>query len=454
MGTHRVKKGLDLPIAGAPAQTAEPARRVTRVAVLAEDFVGMKPRVFVNAGDDVKRGDPLFEDRKTPGVIHTAPGAGRVEAINRGAKRALQSVVVTLADDETDDTEHHRRFEAHRDGAADRDRDSVEALLVESGLWTSLRTRPFSRVPSLGTKPRSIFVTATDSNPLAPDPVVALQGRESDFERGLTVLKKLTDGPVWLCRAPNAAIDAGNSGATVEEFSGKHPSGTVGYHIHVLDPVYRGKEVWHVGYADVVRIGKTFEAGVLDVARTIAIAGPVVTKPRLLTTRVGAAIDELVDGELDGDDVRVISGSVLNGRRASGPIHGYLGAYHLQVSALAEGREREFLGWLAPGLDKFSALPVFVSKLFGKKSFAFTTTTNGSKRAMVPIGAYERVMPMDLMPTHLLRALSIKDLEWAEELGVLELDEEDLALCTFVDPGKTDFGVYLRDVLDQIRAEG
>jgi Na+-transporting NADH:ubiquinone oxidoreductase subunit A len=451
MVVHRSKKGLDLPVAGVPDPSQAEHKPVRRVALLGADFVGAKPRPRVQEGDRVRRGELIFEDAKNPGVLFVAPGGGRVAAVHRGAKRALQSVVIELDEDEDD---AKRTFDTFANGAADRDADSVRALLIESGLWTTLRTRPYSRVPIPGAKPRSIFVTATDTNPLAVDPAVALEGREDDLVRGLAVLKKLTDGPVRLCRRAGSAIEPGDSGATVEEFRGPHPSGTVGYHIHVLDPVYRGKEVWHLTYADVVRIGRTFATGVLDVDRVVALGGPVVKTPRLLKTRVGASIDELVEGELEGDDLRVISGSVLSGRRARGEVHGYLGAYHLQISALAEGRERELLGWLRPGLNKFSALPVFVSKLMGSKPFAFTTTTNGSRRAMVPIGAYERVVPMDLMPTHLLRALCIKDLEWAEELGVLELDEEDLSLCTFVDPGKTDFAVYLRDVLDQIHAEG
>ncbi len=454
MARHHVRKGLDIPIEGVPAQEISPAPPVRQVAVLAADFVGMKPKILVEGGDTVKRGDPLFEDRKTPGVLHVAPGAGRVMGVHRGEKRAFLSIVIELADGEAQDPSLHRRFEAYRDGAADQDRDRARALLVESGLWTALRTRPFSRVPTVDSIPKSIFVTATDTNPLAADPEVTLADRPEDLERGLRVLALLTDGPVRLCRAPGAKIEPGNSGAQVEEFGGRHPAGTAGFHIHTLDPVYRGKEVWHLSYADTVRIGKSFATGTLDVERTIALAGPPVKSPRLLKTRVGASVDALVSGELAHGGCRTISGSVLSGRTASGPITGYLGAYHLQLSVLEEANDRQFLGWLTPGAHKFSVMPVFLSKLLGKKTFRFTTTTNGSRRAMVPIGAYERVMPMDLMPTHLLRALSIGDLEWAEELGVLELDEEDLALCTFVDPGKTDFVNNLRSVLNRIHEEG
>ncbi|MEM7675314.1 MAG: Na(+)-translocating NADH-quinone reductase subunit A, partial [Myxococcota bacterium] len=377
---------------------------------------------------------------------HVSPAAGEVIAVNRGAKRALMSVVIDVKGD--DDTSNHREFSKKAKTAED-----IRNLLKESGLWTALRTRPFSRVPDLESTPKSIFVTATDSNPLAPDPAVVLADRKEDFERGLAALGKLTEGPVYLCRAPGAAIEPGSSGAVVEEFGGKHPSGTVGYHIHVLDPVYRAKEVWHIGYQDVARIGATLKSGRLDVRRTVSLAGPAVKSPQLVSTRCGASVDELVADQVQGA-ARVISGSVFNGQVASGDFEGYLGAYANQVTVLEEGDQREFMGWLVPGIERFSVLPVFLSKLMPGKKFRFTTTTNGSPRAMVPIGMYEKVMPMDIMPTHMLRALCVQDVEWAEELGVLELDEEDLALCTFVDPGKQDFGVYLRSVLEKIQKEG
>ena len=239
-----------------------------------------------------------------------------------------------------------------------------------------------------------------------------------------------------------------------EEFDGPHPSGTVGFHIHTLDPVDRNKTVWYVGYQDVIAIGVLFSTGNLDLERVVSLAGPVVTRPRQIRTRVGASLDEMVDGELEGGDNRVISGSVFAGRAASGEALGYLGRYHHQVSVIGEGRERRFLGWLAPGVDMFSVKPAFVSRLIPNKRFSFTTSTNGSPRAIVPIGSYEKVMPMDLLPTFLLRALVMHDVERAEQLGCLELEEEDVALLSFVDPGKADYGVHLREVLTTIEKEG
>lgn len=403
--------------------------------------------MVANEGDRVRLGQSLFEDRTIEGVAFTAPAAGRIAAIHRGAKRAFLSLVIEC------EGEDATEFASYSPAAGDR-RESATALLLESGLWTALRTRPFSRTPAPGSVPHSIFVTAVDSHPLAPPPEKAIEGREAAFERGLSVLAKLTDGAVHLCVGRGSAIRAGDSGAKLSEFAGKHPHGTVGYHIHVLDPVYRQKTVWHLGYPDVLRIGHLFGTGELDLSQLISLAGPMVKSPRLLRTRLGADTASLVRDELTDGEARVISGSVLSGQRAMGEVFGYLGRFARQVSVIAEGRQRELLGWTMPGLNKFSTVPAFLSALMPGKRFDLTSTTHGSRRAMVPIGMYERVMPMDLMPTHLLRAITVGDLEWAEELGVLELDEEDVSLCTFVDPGKNDFGPALRRTLDQIQKEG
>lgn len=442
-----VSKGLDLPLSGAPEQVVSPAKKAALLGVLPGNHRGLNPRLLVEPGQTVALGQPLLADRKRPQITVVSPASGRVTAVNRGARRALLSVVI-----ERDDSISPVTFASYSAKAGD-SAEGVRALLLESGLWTALRTRPFTSVPDPDAKPRSIFVTALDTNPLAPRLEVALAGREADFERGLAVLKLLTDGPVYLCRAPGSSLGPGSSGATVAEFAGKHPAGTVGFHIHTLDPVARDRSVWHVGAQDVARIGHLFATGTLDTSVVVALGGPCVQRPRLLRTTLGAHVGALVDGELAGGDVRVISGSVLNGERCTDDVLGFLGRFHQQVSVLPEATERRFLGWLEPGARAFSVVPAFLSALLPKKSYRFDTDLNGGIRAMVPIGAYERVMPMDLMPTHLLRAIAVGDVEWAEELGVLELDEEDVALCSFVCPGKYDFGSALRRTLDTIEAE-
>ena len=457
MGLHRVRKGLNIPIVGAPEQVIDRARPVRQVAVIAGDFVGLRPAMRVAVGDDVERGQVLFEDKRLPGVRYTAPSAGTVAAIHRAQRRALQSVVIDVSRAEYEGrTPTEVRFSAfsgrHPSGMSS---DDIAELLTESGLWVALRARPFGRVADPSTRPHSIFVTAVDSQPLAPSVDVLMEGGSAPFERGLAALTRLTEGPVFVCTAARSTMRVPDiDRVRHEEFSGPHPAGTCGFHIHTLDPVSRGKVVWHVSAQDVLAVGRLFETGQLDVTRVVSLAGPVVRRPRLLRTRLGASADELVSDELEGEDTRVVSGSVLAGRAATGEVYGFLGRYHQQVSALAEGREREFMGWLSAGFSKFSAIPTFVSRWIPGRRFKMTTSRNGSRRAIVPIGMFEKVMPFDILPTALMRALIMRDVERAEELGCLELNEEDVALCTFVCTGKNDYGPLLRDVLDVIERDG
>lgn len=456
MAVHKIKKGLNLPISGLPEQKIENARTPSHVACLAADFLGLKATMHVKPGDEVRRGQLLFEDKKMPGVRYTAMASGKVVAVNRGERRALQSVVIALDEDERRGKAGAIRFASDTGKhPAELTGAQVKELLVESGLWIALRARPFSKVADPGQQPRSIFVTATDTSPLAADPAVVMAGDEEAFERGLVAVSKLTDGKVYVCASRGSRLTLPEvARVQKEEFEGPHPAGTVGLHIHLLDPVDRHKLVWHLGYQDVIAIGKLFTNGELDVSRVIALAGPAVKRPRLLRARLGAATDPLVDGELEDGDLRVLSGSVLSGRRATGDVLGYLGRYHQQISVIREGREREFLGWLAPGLGKFSMVRAFAAGFLPQKKLGLTSTTNGSDRAMVPIGMYEKVFPMDILPSFLLRSILVGDVERAEQLGVLELDEEDLALCSFVCPGKHDYGSHLRDALTTIEKEG
>ncbi len=445
-----IKQGLDLPISGAPEQHIEPAKFVRHVALIGDDYIGMKPTMLVSEGDVVRQGQPVFEDKKIEGVVYTAPASGKVVAVNRGAKRKFESLVIEIDGD--------NRVEY--DGVSGKDPaslgcDGVTRALVQSGLWTGLRTRPFGKIPTPSTKPNSIFVTAIDTNPLSADPTVALAGRKEQFSLGLIALKQLTEGKVYVCKAEGSDIPGSSTaGIQVEAFSGPHPAGLAGTHIHFLDPVSPKKTVWYINYQDVCAIGTLLQTGTLDTRRVISLAGPMVKHPRLLETRLGVDIAELTDGELGNSLVpRIISGSVLCGRAASGNYR-FLGRYHNQVSVIAEGNQREFLGWQGPGIDKFSVTRVYASAGMPGKKFAMTTTTHGSERAMVPLGTYEKVMPLDILPTQLLRSLIYRDTDEAQMLGVLELEEEDLALCTFVCPGKYEYSSLLRQSLTTIEREG
>lgn len=444
-----IKKGLDLPLQGAPAQTLADGARIRSVAALGTDVHGLRPSMAVSVGERVRLGQPLFVDKRNPDVPFTAPGSGEIVAIHRGARRALQSVVIRL---DGDDAETFPS--ATGDRLATLGRDAVRDNLVESGLWTAFRTRPMSRIPKPGEKPAALFVTAIDTNPLAADPAVVIGEAATAFADGLNAIAQLTDGHVYLCTAPDSGIDCPAIGQFRHaEFTGPHPAGLVGTHIHFLEPVGAKKTVWHLGYQDVIAIGELFTNGRLPVRRVIALGGPMVREPRLLRTRVGASTADLLIGEVGAGPLRVIAGSVLSGHRASGPL-AWLGRYHNQLSVLAEGGDREFLAWAKPGRHKYSVERAFAGRLFGRREFRMTTTQNGSPRAMVSIGTFEKIMPLDILPTPLLKALLVEDTERAKALGCLELDEEDLALCSFACNGKYEYGPYLRMNLDEIEANG
>ena len=445
----KISRGLDLPLGGAPEQAVSASSPMRAVAVNGADYIGMKPTMAVREGDRVKRGDLLFSCKKTEGVLYTAPAAGTVAAINRGAKRALQSVVIEVDGDDAVD------FGAHSaDAARALSRDAVRETLVQSGQWTALRTRPYSKVPAVDHQPAAIFVTAMDTHPLAADPAVVISEHREAFVLGLDVLAGQCDGPTFLCTAPGADIpNATAASVRREEFAGPHPAGLVGTHIHFLFGASQAQPVWTIGYQDVIAIGRLFLDGKLFSERVIALSGPQVDQPRLLRVCLGADLEALCAGQLHAGDNRIISGSVLGGRRVGGAT-AYLGRYHTQVSVLKEGRDRDFLGWLSPGARRHSVMGIYLSSFFGSRALPMTTNTNGSERAMVPVGSYERVMPLDILPTQLLRALIVGDTEAAKALGCLELDEEDLALCTYVCPGKYEYGPILRNNLSRIEKEG
>lgn len=444
----KIKKGLDLPIKGSPQQDIQDGNTVTRVAILGEEYIGMRPTMHVQEGDKVKKGQVLFEDKKNPGVKFTAPAAGNVVEINRGARRVLQSVVIQLEGDESEVFAIYSEAEL-----ASLDAAKVQENLVNSGMWTAIRTRPFSKSPALDSKPKSIFVSVMDTNPLAADPLVIINERKDDFINGLHVISCLTEGKVFVSKAAGTELKTGTAKVEVHEFAGVHPAGLVGTHIHHLDPVGANKKVWHIGYQDVMAIGHLFTTGELDNRKVVSLAGPEAKNPRLVRTLLGADIAELTAGEVNDGDMRVISGSVLQGNHAHG-VHGYLGRFHNQVTVLLEGREKELFGWIKPGVNQHSITRAYLGHLSPKKLFNMTTTTNGSDRSMVPIGNYERIMPLDILPTLLLRDMISGDTDGAQTLGCLELDEEDLALCTYVCPGKYNYGPILRDCLDKIEKEG
>lgn len=444
----KLTKGLDIPIAGKPQQTIESGPNISKVALLGQDYLGLKPSMQVNEGDQVKLGQVLFFDRRHPDVFFTSPASGKVLGIVRGPKRILQAVIIAVeGNDEI-------QFDAYSTSEIDSiERESVVKNLANSGLWTAFRTRPYSKVPDPSTEPDAIFVTAMDSNPLAADPNAILPEFADNFNIGLKILTRLTSGNVYVCHAPGFDVEKGDAERIVySEFSGPHPAGLPGTHIHFLEPVIN-KTVWHIGYQDVIAIGKLFQTGRLWVERIVSLAGPMVQQPRLIKTRLGGSTEDVVRDNIEDAPCRVISGPLLSGHRAVRWAT-FLGRYHTQICAVPEGGERELLGWVKPTGEKHSAIKVVLSSILGKRNLRLTTLQNGSPRAIVPIGNYESVMPLDMLATPLLKAIIVGDTDMAQKLGCLELDEEDIALCSYVCSGKTDFGMALRDCLTDIERHG
>lgn len=442
-----------MPISGVPEQVIHDADPARAVASLGVDYVGLKPKLAVAVGDQVSVGDVLWYDRSNDMLPYTSPAGGVVSAVHRGYKRTLLSVVIDVAERD----EPYKTYRSYKpDELAKLDGTTIRKQLQASGLWSALRTRPFARTPAPNANIPDIFINAMDTNPLSADcGVIVNDGNRKHFLNGTVALSKLCEKTLYLCRATGDDIPPAQcEKLRLAEFVGPHPAGLSGTHIHHLAPVGRERSVWTISCQDVIAIGHFFTEGRIMTERVVALGGPLVKHPRLVRTRLGADLSALCVSELEEGEHRIISGSVLSGRTANAAL-AYLGRYHQQVSVLAEDRKRQFMGWMSLGMERHSNMLIYLYSLLGRrKQLPLGTSTNGSERAMVPTGNYERVMPMDLMITPLLRYLIVGDLEMAEQLGCLELDEEDLALCSYVCSAKYEYGHILRLVLERIRLEG
>ncbi len=449
-----IKKGLDLPIGGKPVQSISDSPMVKHVALLASDYIGLRPSMAVEPGDQVKKGQVLFEDKKNPGTRFTAPVAGKVVAVNRGARRAFQSLVIEV--------DNNGKSVAFKKTAADKllelsSQDVVDEL-VESGMWTAFRTRPFDKVPQISSLPHSIFITAMDTNPLAADPKVVIDNDSEAFINGIRVISRIGDFKIFVCKDEKSLPSCSIDNVQEEVFMGPHPAGLAGVHIHTLDPVNENKTVWHIGYQDVIAIGHLFVDGEYYNRRVVSLAGPCAANPRLIATVQGASVMELLgQNEIKKGDkaVRIISGTVLWGNIVEGPF-AYLGRYHQGIALIEEGNQNEFFlqNWMGLGLNRHSVTRAFVSGFIKPAQYTFNTALNGGPRPIMPIGVFEKVMPFDVEATMLIRAIDINDVDQAKLLGILELSEEDIALCTYVCPGKNDYGPLLRRSLTKIEVEG
>lgn len=446
-----LKKGHDILLKGEADTSIIETPVVTRFAVQPKNFRGLAPipKVLVEAGDTVKAGDPLFFDKGMPDVLFSAPVSGEVIEVNRGEKRSIEEIVI-LADKET----QFKDF-----GKVDLEKISREDLvkhLLAAGAWNLFRQRPFDVIAQPTDIPNNIFISTFDSAPLAPDSNLIVAGREAAFQRGIDTLNKLTDGKVHLGldgrsdTVPSYAFSSA-ANAEVHWFHGKHPVGNVGIQIHHIDPITTTSKVWTLGVQDVITLGTLIEEGKYDTSRVVALTGCEVSKPRYVRTNVGANIGELLKGGLASDHVRIISGDVLSGAKKSE--NQYLNFHDDQITVIKEGDYFELFGWLLPLAPRPSVSRTFPNFLYPSLKFDADTNSHGEERAFVVTGQYEKVLPMDIFPQHLMKSIIVNDYERMEGLGLLELIEEDVALCEFVCTSKQPLQSILRDGLDYMREQ-
>ncbi|WP_270730200.1 Na(+)-translocating NADH-quinone reductase subunit A [Shimia sp. Alg240-R146] len=440
-----LRKGLTLPVTGAPGEGIHEGPAVKTVAILGSDYIGLKPRISVAEGDVIAAGAPIMAHKDSPEAVVVSPVSGRVKAINRGARRVLQSIEIDFDADAAAPVD----FSSTGDITT---RDGLVARLCAAGQWGAFRTRPYSKVPAADETPTAIYVNAMDTEPLAGDPAVIIADAGDAFAKGLAAIATLSGGKTYLCHAQGAEVPS-SDGVDVATFEGRHPAGLAGTHMHFLEPPTASKIVWTIGYQDVIAIGRLLETGTVDANRVVALCGPLCANPRLVRTLTGASMADLTAGDTTGDaPVRLISGSILSGK-AGDAAEAYLGRYARQLTVIEEDYKQIPMGWIRPMPSKYSFLPVLGSA-FSKKLYPLTSNMNGGRRAMVPLGTFEELMPQDFLPTQLLRALLVMDTDEAQKLGALELDEEDLGLVGFACPAKYEYGMALRDSLTKIEREG
>jgi len=435
----KISKGLDLPISGSPTNTISDEPKVSSVALLSNDFIGMKPTMLVKEGETVKAGQKIFEDKKNNGVYFTSPAGGIVKDINRGDKRRFLSIEIDIKD-----TEEFVNFDM------DDSVDQIKDCLIDSGLWNAFRTRPFNRTPGINEIPDAVFINCCDSNPLSIDPYEIILLNKTEFDEGLNVLTDFFRCNINLCYQ-NDNFDTSIEKINYYQFKGPHPSGLSSTHISKIYPVNLYRKVWTINYQDIISIGYLKQNKEIRTSKYISLAGPSVYEPSLIKVRVGGNIEEITAGKIEPNS-RIISGSVLHGHQSEGVMN-YLGYYDSQISVIADEVNNIFMNWLMPGSSLHSKLNVFLSSFIKPEKFTFNTSIGGGNRAIVPISSYEEVIPMDILVTQLLKALVVSDIDMAIDLGMLELVPEDLALCSYVCPSKYDYSSILMDNLNKFYLE-
>ena len=443
----RLKKGLTINLVGEADKVYASVKPTDNYVVKPTDFHGLTPKLTVKVGDKVKAGTPLFFDKYNDKVNFCSPVSGEITAIVRGEKRRILEVVIK-ADAEI----LYESFTTAN--ATDLSREQIIDGMLKAGVWPFLRQKPYDVVANPTDMPKAIFISAFNSAPLTIDNDFALYGMDEFFQKGLDYIVKLTNGKTHLNIDGNtnpSKVFTEAKGVEINKVSGPHPAGNVGVQMHHIDPINKGEIVWYLEPQDVIAIARLFTEGKYDVSRIIAIGGSQISKPRYYRTIAGASVANLLADNLKEGDNRVISGDVLTGQQINAD--GNLGFYHTTVTVIEEGKEQEFLGWMMPGLDKFSASKTFLSWLSPSKKYKLNANMHGEERAYVMTGEYEKVLPMDIYPTHLIKACMIEDIELMENLGIYEVAPEDLALCEFVCTSKMEVQSIIRHGLDLVRKE-
>jgi Na+-transporting NADH:ubiquinone oxidoreductase subunit A len=455
MVKHKLKKGYDIRLAGHIEKYLVPAERPSRLGMMPPDFPGIKPKLDVEIGTKVKIGTPLFHDKVHPDVKFPSPASGVVTEINRGDRRAVVEVVV-----EDDGMDTYEFFTAYsEDQIRELSRDEIIRKMQEGGVWPYLRQRPFSRIARADARPRDIFINAMDTTPLAPDINYMMREDSENFQTGLEILSKLTEGKVYLSTNGNridpvAAFDNA-TGVERHSFEGPHPAGNTSVHVFHIRPMKVGDVIWYICAPHVSLIGRFFREGRYPVERIVAVSGSSLARDarKYFETRVGMNLKTLIPSALIVDeDVRFITGNVLSGRQIE--YSGFVGFYDYQVTVIPDSNEREFFGWLKPGWKEESYSRTFLSRILPRPEYVKDTRMHGGRRAFFQTGEYEKMLPMDIYPAQLVKSIMAGEIEDMIGLGLLEVDEEDFALCTYICPSKIDFGEYVRHGLDMLEKEG
>jgi len=443
----KISRGVNIKLKGEAEKVHASLPLSSTVAIKPTDFAGVVPKLILKEKAEVKAGTPLFYSKENDKIVFTSPVSGEIAEIRRGDKRKILEVVI-LADKEI-------KYETFAAGDPNSmSREQIIENLLKSGCWPFIRQRPYDVIANPTDTPKSIFISAFDSSPLAPDNDFIVHGNGEIFQIGLDAIRKLTEGKVHLnINAKGKASDVFNNskGVQINKISGPHPAGLVGVQIHKIDPINKGEKVWYLTPQDVLTIGRLFKEGKFDASRIVAVCGSQVKTPKYFKMLMGQSVSSIINGNVDTEKTRFISGNPLTGSQVTK--EGHLGFYDYQFTAIPEGGEGEFFGWIAPGFDKFSLSRTFFSWLMPGKEYDLNTSMNGEERAYVMTGQYEKVFPFDIYPVQLVKAMIIKDIELMESLGVYEVAPEDFALCEYACTSKINVQSIVREGLDLVRAE-